>query len=399
MPRESSAWVSAEGLWVTARGWAKAATPYFDKIYFVTRDKITDLEGAQAYPLRSDMPEKDRTGIKVFIPSFFKLFFKDLILWKKSRDWSVLDNPPWADEYVSLIWEQHDIFPGPGVKLAKELNAPLISFVHAPQVWEAEKWGVKRYIWGQWIQKYKEIKGLRRADRVACVSEGVKQKLIQLGIDTHKVVVTPMSIDADDFQPESNELLRKELGLEGKMVVGWIGTFRDFHGVDTIVYAIKKLIPKYNNIALLFVGEGQVFEETKDLVERENLSDHIFFTGRIANKNISKYISLFDIALVSARTAKGFHYSPHKLREYMAMEVASIAPKAGEISVVFNDDENIVLYNAGEVDSLVNAIDSLLKDEAKRQRIAAKGKKFVLESSTWNAQFNKVIKTLTKFKD
>ncbi|MEM6525801.1 MAG: glycosyltransferase family 4 protein [Bacteroidota bacterium] len=394
MPRESSAWTSAEGLWVTARGWAKAALPHYDKLYFVSRDKITNLQGAQNYPVGSFKVEKSTGGLKKLIPSFFKLLLKDLMLWKRSREWSILDNPPWGNEKVAYIWEQHDMFPGPGSKLANELNAPLVSFVHAPNIWEAEKWGVKRYLWGLWVQRYQEIKNLKKADRVACVSESVRQKLVELGLEADKVLVTPMSIDPDDFQPEPNEVLRQELGLPGKKVVGWIGTFRDFHGVDTIIFALKKLRTQFTNLALLFVGEGQVFEETKILVKEEGLSDYVVFTGRVANKEISRYISLFDIALVSARTSKNFHYSPHKLREYMAMGVASIAPDAGEIPNIFNEGEHIVLYKAGDIESLSEAIASLLQDDTKRNKMARYGKQFVLDTSTWGVQFEKVIESL-----
>lgn len=394
MPRESTAWTSAEGLWVTARGWAKAALPHYDKLYFVSRDKITDLAGAQTYPVGSFNVEKKSGGVKKFIPPFLKLFLKDLIMWKKSGEWSVLDNPPWKDEKVELVWEQHDMFPGPGVKLAKALQAPLVSFVHAPNVWEAEKWGVKRYLWGRWIERAKETKNLKKVERIACVSETVKQKLIQMGVQGEHIIVTPMSIDPDDFRLEPNEALRTELGLKGKKVVGWIGTFRDFHGVDTIVYAIKKLKDQFPNVVLMFVGDGQVFQETQALVKKEGLSEHVIFVGRVANREISRYISLFDIALVSARTSKNFHYSPHKLREYMAMGVASIAPKAGEIPHIFKEGEHIELYEAGDITSLTNTIAGLLEDNEWRHKMAEQGKQFVLDTSIWDVQFKKVLESL-----
>lgn len=395
MPRTSYDWQSAEALWVTVTGWALAAERKFDKVYVVTRDAITNAQGVRYYPNKNEA-SGDVTGKGIYarLPNFFKTFIKDLFLWKKSRQWQILEKAPWAEDDVKIIWEQHDLFPGPGVKLSRQLGVPLVSYVHAPNVWESRKWGVKRFVWGAFVEKFIEAAYLKKCDLVACVSEEVRKKLIRMGVAAKKVQVSPMSVDPNLFSIPKNEALANELQLKGKLVVGWIGSFRTFHGLDVVVKAFNEVKKRFSEAVLLFVGDGGEFKNTRELVQQLGLEEHVVFTGQKPNRLVPNYVSLFDVALVSASSAKDFHYSPLKLREYMGAGIATIGPEAGEIPEVFEANEQIKLYQTGSVESLSKAISELLEDKEGRTKIAARGKEFILETSTWDVQLAKSMKEL-----
>ena len=391
MPRTSHDWQSAEALWVTVTGWALAAQRKYDKVYVVTRDAITDAQGVRLYPKSTASVSVTGKGLYSRLPDFIKTFIKDLILWKKSKQWQILDSPPWSEDQVEFIWEQHDLFPGAGLKLSRQLGVPLFSYVHAPNVWESRKWGVKRYLWGRFIEKQIEARYLKKCDLVACVSEAVKAKLIQMGVAADKVQISPMAVDQNLFDlPRDQELVR-ELKLENNLVVGWIGSFRVFHGLDVVVKAFAEITEKFEKAVLLFVGDGGEFEKTKALAKELKLEDKVIFTGQKPNWLMPKYVSLFDIALVSASTDQDFHYSPLKLREYMGAGVATIAPDAGEIPNMFTHNQNIKLYKAGNTQSLIDAISQLIEQAEHRNGIAKNGQKITLETNTWDVRLNRVI--------
>ena len=391
MPRTSHDWQSAEALWVTVTGWALAAQRKYDKVYVVTRDAITDVQGVRLYPKSTASASVTGKGLYSRLPDFIKTFIKDLILWKKSKQWQILDSPPWSEDQVEFIWEQHDLFPGPGLKLSRQLGVPLVSYVHAPSVWESRKWGVKRYLWGRFIEKQIEARYLKKCDLVACVSEAVKTKLIQMGVAADKVQISPMAVDQNLFDlPRYQELVR-ELKLENKLVIGWIGSFRIFHGLDVVLNAFAQVSKQFQQAVLIFVGMGAEFEKTKIHVKQLGLEDRVIFAGQKPNRLMPKYVSLFDIALVSASTDQSFHYSPLKLREYMGAGVATIAPDAGEIPNLFTHNENIKLYKAGNTQSLIDAISQLIEQAEHRNDIAKKGQKLTLETNTWDVRLHSAL--------
>jgi glycosyltransferase involved in cell wall biosynthesis len=390
MPRSSRDWVGSEAVWVTAAGWAAAARRKFGTAWVVTQDRIASPEEALRYPLGS--PSAGQAGSKPLarrIPRFFKTWAKDILLWRKSRNWSIVADGPWHHHQVAFIWEQHDLFAGPGRKLAARLGVPLVKYVHAPVVWEARRWGVKRYLWGWFLERFVEAPALRTSDVVLCVSEQVAEKVRALGVAPQKVRVSPMAADPDLFRAAPGGL-RKKLNVEGCFVFGWIGSFRSFHGLDQVVDAFARVHNQLPHARLCLVGDGVERPAIEERVKQHNLGAAVLFLGRKSFLEIPSYLSVFDVAMVSARNVEDFHYSPLKLREYLAAGRAVLGPRAGEIPRVFRENEHLALYEPGRVDELAEKMMTLAADADLRSKLAANGHKFVLETSTWDVELNKL---------
>lgn len=393
MPRSSKAWVGAEAVWITVAGWSASAKRRFKNVWVITSDRIAQPEEVIHYPLvnKSAYAVKKPILFK-WIPVFIKIFVKDVLLWRQSKKWSIIHQKPWTNEQVAFIWEQHDLFPGPGRKLASELNIPLVTYVHAPVVWEAAKWGVNRYFWGWFLEKFVEARSLGQSDVVACVSNEVAEKLAKMGVDKNKILVSPMAVDPYLFGAYNGNIeLRKRLGLENKIVIGWTGSFRSFHGLDLVVKAFDKVHHMVPESRLLLVGDGFERDSMENLVKELTLTDSVIFAGRQSFAKIPAYVSIFDIALVSARSAAGFHYSPLKLREYLAGGKPVLAPRAGEIPQMFTDNFHLKLYEAGDVEELISKLSELINNPEMAQSLAAQGKRYALESSTWDHELDKLV--------
>jgi len=393
MPRSSRSWEGSEALWITVGGWAAAAQLKFGKAYVLTTDCLASPKEILDYPLgETDSKSTNGKSKYPFIPQFLITLIKDILLWRSFHDKSNFSYTiPDVSEGVSMIWEQHDLFSGSGRKIADKYKVPLIKYVHAPQVWESKKWGVQRPIWGKWLE-WIEAKNLKKANLVACVSQEVAEKLIKMGVSPHKVMVSPMAVDPSLFEPKPESQELKELiGIKDKFVIGWTGSFRSFHGLDLLVDAFELAYNKNKVIHLLLVGDGLERPKIEKLVQDKGLTQAVTFIGRKKFKEIPAYVSIFDIAIVSARNAKGFHYSPLKLREYMAAGKATLAPNAGEIPVVFRNDEHLILYNVGDIGDMAEKIFLLSTNLEKRNIIAQNGKSYILKLGTWDVELNKAL--------
>jgi glycosyltransferase involved in cell wall biosynthesis len=397
MPRSSRAWAGAEALWVTAAGWSAATKRKLGRAWVVTTDRIAQPEEVIHYPLG----QKSKTGVGKsqakfnWLPDFFKTVLKDVLQWSRSHDWKVLDQKPWSSDDVVFVWQQHDLFSGPGRKLATALKVPLVTYVHAPVVWETAKWGVKRYAWGKFLEHFVEANALKKSDWIACVSEEVAYKLEAMGVNPSKIVVSPMSVDAERFTKAiGSQAVRQKFGLQGSLIVGWTGSFRGFHGLEGVVRSFQQVVSKRPDARLMLVGDGSERPAIEALVSQLNLSHVVVFTGRVPFEEIPLHVAAFAVAVVSASNANSFHYSPLKLREYMAAQCAVLAPRAGEVPKLFVDEKELLLYTVGNENEMSEKMLKLLEDKELRKRIATDGQIRVLDTATWEYELSKIIKRL-----
>jgi glycosyltransferase involved in cell wall biosynthesis len=98
-----------------------------------------------------------------------------------------------------------------------------------------------------------------------------------------------------------------------------------------------------------------------------------------------------DVAVVSARPDAGFHYSPLKLREYMACGVPVVAPRLGEIPRTVHDGVDALLYPAGDTHVLADQVLRLHEDAALRAELATRGRELVLATATWDVRLEELL--------
>ncbi len=242
---------------------------------------------------------------------------KDLALYRRNRAQSDVADGPWLATDVQLIWRQHDLFAAAGAGFARRHDIPLVHYVHAPQVWEADRWGVRRPGWGRLIEQACERPQLLEADLVACVSDEVATEIRRFGVPSRRILVSPMSVDARRFSPAvSGAEVRRRYGLHGRFVFGWTGSFRKFHGLDLAIKAFSDARRHAPDAVLLLIGDGPERGAVEKQVAELGIADSVVFTGSVSHMAIASHVAAMDAAFVVARAAESFHYSPLKLREY-----------------------------------------------------------------------------------
>ncbi len=141
--------------------------------------------------------------------------------------------------------------------------------------------------------KFLETTAMELADHVVTISYGLKEEILHRGIPESKITVIPNAVDCSVFNPvPCNEVLKDELGLSGKTVIGFIGTLTAYEGLELLIEAFKQNSRSRDDIRVLIVGDGAISDQLKAMVENENLQGKVIFTGRVRMRKLKITIQL-----------------------------------------------------------------------------------------------------------
>ena len=349
---------------VSGAGWASGLRRLLGQVWIVTPDGVMSSDDLRRRASDAKLAPAATAAWHHRIPVVLKTALKDARDWRRARAFKVDPSGPWNGSDVACVWQRHELFAAAGPRLARALGVPSVVFVPAPLVWQAQEWGVQRPGWGRWVELAGEQAPLRSADVVACGSEAVATEVRRLGIDDRRIVITPTGVDLDLFEnPVDGTAMRQRLGLEGRFVVGWVGSFRKFHALDQAVDALAGL----DGATLLLVGDGPERAHVEQLARARGVD--VRATGTVAHDEIPAHLAAMDVALVLAAPDQSFHYSPLKLAEYLSAGVPVIAPRAGELPAQLHDDVDALLVPPGDRVALATALRRLRDEPATRERL------------------------------
>jgi glycosyltransferase involved in cell wall biosynthesis len=197
---------------------------------------------------------------------------------------------------------------------------------------------------------------------------------------------------AEDFlEPADPGRIRDRYGLQGKLVLGFSGFVREWHGVDRAVRYLARA--NRNDLHLLIVGDGPARGGLEALANELGVAQQVTVTGVVQRDVMPQYVAAFDIALQPAVTA---YASPLKLFEYMALGKPVLAPDAANIMEVLHDGENGLMFRGEGFDV---ALDALVADEALRQRLGAAARETIeRDDYTWAANARRVEEVMERLK-
>src|SRR5262249_10883957 len=154
-------------------------------------------------------------------------------------------------------------------------------------------------------------------------------------------------------------------GVSGKIVLGFAGFVRDWHGLGAVIELLgQRETPP--SLAMLVVGEGPALPALKARARALGIGDRVHFAGLIGRDAVARVIAAFDIALVP----KCLEYaSPLKLFEYMALKKAIVAPNQDNIREILSNGVSALLFDPERPESMTTAITQLSADPELRARL------------------------------
>ena len=294
----------------------------------------------------------------------------------------------------SLIYQRHAIFNFAGGVIASRYDIPLVLEANDSEVWIKKHWS---RLFFEDLGTRSEALALQLADRVAVVSTGVEEQLSRYRIERKRYLLNPNGVDPDEFRPDiDGTSIREQHGLSGHIVVGFIGSFTRWHGVETLFDAAASVLQRESSLCFLMIGEGDLRSKLQKKAEDAGLARSILFTGLVLHSDAPRYLAACDILVsphLGFEDGTKFFGSPTKLFEYMAMGKPIIASRLEQIGEVIRNGENGLQMAPGDANQLADQILNLAHDKDLRARLGGAARQEVVDRHTWKANVNRILKS------
>jgi len=334
---------------------------------------------------QSPAPLKSKAFLKVITPPMIWATLRDLKLMYFDKHSFLTLNKIAAETNPDIIYERISYLQASGLKVAKRKNIFHVAEINSPCVEERIALRGKTLLKSKAQEVEKEI--LVNSDCIVVVSTSLKNYFQKLyDIDDKKIIVLPNAVSLEDVPPYERFTGGKPSNQE-ELVIGFVGSLFQWHGVDLLIRAFSDCLEEIPNIKLLIVGDGYVRNDLQSLGQSLDIEKHITFTGYVPPSEIYDYISKMDICVMPNSNWYG---SPVKLFEYGVMGKAAIAPDNGPVKDFMQDHVHGLLVKP-DPSCLKDALIELIRDPDLRNQLGENFRKKILQDHTWLQNVDKVI--------
>ena len=230
-----------------------------------------------------------------------------------------------------------------------------------------------------------EIAVAKAADHVFAITDGVKQILVDHGVQESKISLLPNGVNRDRFMPQPRDVeLETRYALQQKTVIGYAGSLVGYEGLDLLIDAFAKLAKHHLSAVLMIVGDGPLLTELKHQAHALGLSERVVFKGAVQPDLVERYYSLMDIVPFPRLGIPVCEIvSPMKPFEALAMEKAVIVSNVKALTDIVKDGERGLVFTKNSSESLYQALALLIRQPELSRRLGKNGRQWVLQSYTW----------------
>ena len=275
-----------------------------------------------------------------------------------------------------------------GAKAAKALGIPSIyeirGFWHLTQSTKREGYDTSDHYR---LSERFEIETANESDYVFTITQALKDILVENGVEEGKISVLPNAVDSSKFNiTPKDKKLESELGFEGKVVIGYIGSFVEYEGLDLLLEACAIIKEKHGDIfRLILVGDGDTMQLLRRTSRFLQLEDQVVFTGRIPHDDVQRYYSLIDIAPLPRKGLRVCELvSPLKPFEAMGAGKVLITSSVQALAEIVQDGVTGMIFEKDDSNDLAAKLETAILDGDLRKNIGANANKWVTENHSWD---------------
>ncbi len=234
-----------------------------------------------------------------------------------------------------------------------------------------------------------------RATRIICVTEGIKKRLVKdYGVKNEICRVINNGVNIQLFKPINKVTCRKKLNIKTGFYIGFIGSFKAWQGLDSLIEALKVIREYgYYGIRCILVGDGSWEKHLRVMVKQYRLNSEIVFEGRIKYEDVPIYINSFDICYLGKRNLE-FGYSPLKLYEYLSCAKPVIASRVKGLTEIVKNRKCGYLFEPDDVEDLASRIIESYNKKDKLPELGLNGRRFIEDRFSWEKIASKVQRVL-----
>jgi PEP-CTERM/exosortase A-associated glycosyltransferase len=275
------------------------------------------------------------------------------------------------------------------LRVGRRLGIPVVYEVRA--FWEdaavdhgTTRQGSLRYRLGRALETHV----LKRAGAVTTISEGLRRDIAARGIPESNLAVIPNAVDVERFAADRRRdpQLRERLGLSGKTVLGFIGSYYGYEGLDLLLRAAPLILNRAPEIRVLLAGGGIQERALQQQAADLGLQNVVQFIGRVPHDRVQDYYNAIDI-LVYPRLSMRLTelVTPLKPLEAMAQGRLLVASDVGGHRELIRHGETGILFRAGDARALAEAVVGLLNEPERWAGLRAAARSFVERERSWSA--------------
>lgn len=254
-------------------------------------------------------------------------------------------------------------------ELARHFGCPLLISTHGADT---------REFVNRWTTRPAIVRMCRRADRVVCVSESIRDILIEHGVAPEKLHITYNGMNLKKVHHGPNPLADKYAGR--RLIVG-VGNLVPCKGYNYLIDAVARLRPAYPNLCLAIVGGGTERAALEGLVRRHHLEDCVELVGPKPPKEAMMYMDACEVfCLPSWSEGFGIVYL-----EAMASGKAVVAVQGQGITNIVQTYQTGLLVPPHSADGVAAGLKQLLDNPQLARAMGDRGRQLTHEKLTWDA--------------
>ena len=290
----------------------------------------------------------------------------------------------------------------PALRVGKRLGIPVVYEVRA--FWEdaavdhgTTEEGSLRYRLTRRVETY----AFKRAKHVFTICEGLRADIVARGIPAENVTVIPNAVDIESFDVGgvADAALKSQLGLADCTVLGFIGSFYAYEGLDVLLQALPQILQRMPNVRVLLVGGGPQDIALKAQAQALGIQDKVVFTGRVPHAEVRSYYDLVDVLVYPRHSMRLTELvTPLKPLEAMAQGRLLAASDVGGHLELIQDGKTGTLFKADDPHDLAAKVLDLLSSQDRWPALRAHARTFVEAERNWPvsvARYRPVYEKLT----
>lgn len=231
-----------------------------------------------------------------------------------------------------------------------------------------------------------ESRVFRRAAAITCICEGLRKDILVRGIDPAHITVIPNAVDIEKFPliGRPDEELQQKWGLGAGPVIGFVGSFYGYEGLDVLLAAVPELVKAFPTLTVLLVGGGPAEAALKEQAAQLGIAERVRFAGRVPHEDVQRFYSLIDVLVYARHSIRLTEIvTPLKPLEAMAQGRLYVASDVGGHRELVPEAMRGHLFRPGDAGDLARALIGLLKNREGWPEVIRAGRAFVERERTW----------------
>jgi glycosyltransferase involved in cell wall biosynthesis len=323
---------------------------------------------------------------------FAKMYLRDfnvlLSQWSRARNEQAIlkaERPDivltrFDDSTLSILWA------------CKREKIPVVIEVNAP---DDENSGQYRRL--AWFKRlFSNAHAIQLSDGGFAVSDQVADPIRPFALGLKPFITIPNGVDVQRFRPEisGSEVRLRHAIPQDRVVLGFVGSFAPWHGLDMLVEAVTRLLKENFPVHLLLVGQtNPKWQALIDQVRRPGFEQYVTLSGFVAPQDIPSYIAAMDITVLPNAAD---YCSPLKLFEYMAMARPTVAVGIAPVAAMLVNGVEGALFPKGNIDLLTARLRELVVNREVRQRLGLAARSRMEKEFTWRHNAERVFGLLER---